>query len=119
MADNYSVQVITTLLTGTSTDRTRTEAGTGSLTEEFWAAVRLPAAASDTILKLNLLTDPVMLVVIGDEGISFKLDSTGTDAIKADPFAVVAATDGLNIDELLLSNADNSEHTVTVIAIEG
>lgn len=118
MADSYQVQLVVSSLTGSSTDRTRTEIGTGSVGEEFWATAKLPAAASDTVLKMNLLTDPVMLVVIGGEGISFKLDSTGQDAISADPFAVVSDTDGLNIDEILLSNASASEKAVTVIAYE-
>jgi len=119
MADSFQAQLVASLLTGTATDRTKTATATVALTEEFWATVKLPGSASDTVLKLNLLTDPAMLIVYGDEGISFKLNSTGTDAIGADPFAVVANNaDGLGIDEVLLSNSDASEHDVTIIAIE-
>ena len=119
MADNYTVQVVTTLLTGTTTDRTKTDTADDSLSESFWAEVRLPAGASDTTLKLNLLTDPKVLVIYGGTGCSFKLDSTGTDAIAADPVAVVGNEDaGLGIDEILLSNSDEEEHTLTVIAME-
>jgi len=119
MADTYSVLCTTSALTGSTTDRTKTDTATASLTEEFWAAVSLEPAASDTVLKLNLLTDPAILVVYGGTGISFKLDSTGTDAISADPIAVVANEDaGLGIDEILLSNSDSQSHTVTIIAFE-
>ncbi|NIV37476.1 MAG: hypothetical protein GWN58_51075, partial [Anaerolineae bacterium] len=55
------------------------------------------------------------LIVIGATGITFKLDSTGTDAINADPIAIVSDDeDGLGIDEILISNGDTAEHTVTV-----
>jgi hypothetical protein len=115
----YSVQVVTSILDGTSTVRTDTTTGTGTISESFWAEVKLPAAASDTSLALNLLTDPVMLVVIGDTGISFKLNAGGTDAISADPIAVIADdNDGLDITAILLSNSDGEEHDVTVIAFE-
>ncbi|HID63651.1 MAG TPA: hypothetical protein EYP49_13080 [Anaerolineae bacterium] len=119
MSDNYEIQVKSSLLTGTSTDRTRTDTADASCTETFWAEVSVAAEASDVTLKLNLLTDPKILVVIGAKGISFKLDSTGTDAIRANPVAVVGDEDeGLGIDEILLSNSDTQAHTVTVIAAE-
>lgn len=118
MADTYQVQVVTSSLEGSSTERTRTDIATGSILEEYWVTVKLPGAASDTVLKLNLLTDPVMLAVYGGEDISFKLDSTGVDAIGADPMAIISNTDGLNIDEILLTNAGPGEKTVTIIAYE-
>jgi len=118
-SDSYSVQVVTSLLTGTSTDRTNTTTADDMCDETFWAEVSLPAAASDTVLKLNLLTDPKVLVVLGAKGVSFKLDSTGTDAIHADPVAVVGdEDDGLGIDEVLLSNSDSQAHDVIIIAME-
>ncbi len=119
MSDNYSVQVVAAVKTGTTTDRTKTETADDSCSETFWAEVKLPAAAADTELKLNLLTDPKILVVFASEGVSFKLDSTGTDPIHADPVAVIGAeNDGLGIDEILLSNGAAAEATVTVIAFE-
>ena len=119
MSDNFTVQVVTKLLTGTTVNRTSDETMDDACVETFWAQVALQAGASDVVLKLNLLTDPKVLVVIGGEGISFKLDSTGTDALGADPLAVVAnENDGLGIDELLLSNSDTQSHAVTVIAAE-
>jgi len=119
MSDNYSVGVTAALLTGTATDRTKTETGDDSCSETFWAEVTLAAAAADEALLLNLLTDPKILVVMGAEGITFKLDSTGTDAIGADPVAVVANENGgLDIDQILLSNGDTQSHTVTVFAAE-
>lgn len=118
-SDNYSVSVVSALLTGTTTDRTQTTTADDSCDETFWAEVSLESAASDVVLELNLLTDPKILVVCGAKGISFKLDSTGTDAIGADPVAVVSDEDaGLGIDQILLSNSDSQAHDVTVIAIE-
>ena len=119
MADTYSVLCTTSALTGSTADRTKTDTATGSLTEEFWATVSLEPAASDTVLKLNLLTDPAILVVYGGTGCSFKLDSSGTDAISCDPIAVVSNEgDGLGIDEILLSNSDGQSHSVTIVAFE-
>lgn len=119
MADTYSVLCTTSALTGSTTDRTKTDTATKSLTEEFWAQVSLEPAASDTVLKLNLLTDPSILVVYGATGCSFKLDSTGTDSISCDPIAVVADEgSGLGIDEILLSNGDGQSHIVTIVAFE-
>ena len=119
MSDNYTVQTVTALLTSTTTDRTKTVTADASCTENFWAEVKLPAAAADTVLLLNLLTDPKILVVAGGTGISFKLNSIGTDAIGADPIAVVSNEDaGLSIDQILLSNSSAVETTVTVIAAE-
>ena len=119
MSDNYSVSVVTAAKTSTTTDRTNTTTADDDSTEEVWMQVSLEAAASDTVLKLNLLTDPKILVVIGAKGVSFKLDSTGTDAIAANPIAVLGDEDeGLGIDEILLSNSDSQAHEVTVIAFE-
>ena len=117
--DNYSVALTVQALEGTTSERSESATADASCNETFWAEVNVPAAASDTTLKLNLLTDPLVIVVIGGTGISFKLDSTGTDAISADPIAVVGNEgSGLDIDEILLSNSDTEEHTVIVIAFE-
>jgi hypothetical protein len=118
-SDGYSAAITLQALEASVSQRSETVTADDSCDEEFWATVTLPAAASDTVLKLNLLTDPKILIVVGATGVSFKLDSTGTDAIAADPYAVVANEDaGLGIDEILLSNSDASEHTVTVVAWE-
>ena len=118
-SDNYSVEVVTAVLTGTTTDRTATATADDSCTEIFWAEVKLPSEAADTALLLNLLTDPKVLVVYGAKGVSFKLDADGTDAIAADPIAVVSNEgDGLAINQVLLSNGDTAEHTVTIMAFE-
>lgn len=119
MSDSYSVAVTAALLTGTATDRSESETADESCSETFWAEVSLEAGAADTALKLNLLTDPKILVVFGAKGVSFKLDSTGTDAIYANPIAIVGdEDDGLDIDEILLSNGDSQAHDVTVFAAE-
>jgi len=117
--DNYTVAVVTTALDDTATERTETVTADEECTETFWAEVQLEASAADVALLLNLLTDPLILVVIGGKGVSFKLDSTGTDDIGADPVAVVANEDaGLGIDQILLSNSDSVAHAVQVMAFE-
>lgn len=120
MSDNYTVQLVTTALTGTSTDRTDTTTADDTHDESFWAEVSLPAAATDTVLLLNLLADPKILVVLGGTGVSFKLGHTGgTDAIAADPIAVVGDEDaGLGITGIQLSNSDTQAHDVTIVAFE-
>jgi hypothetical protein len=107
------------MLDGSTTLRTETTTDTGTIGEVFRAEVKVAAAAADTALLLNLLTDPNTLIVLGDTGISFKLDAAGTDAIAADPMAVICNADaGLAINQILLSNSDSAEHTVTVYAFE-
>lgn len=119
MSDTLTLTVTSALKTGSTADLTDTSATDISCTEVFRAQVNVAAGAADTVLKLNLLTDPLALIVIGAKGISFKLDSTGTDGIAADPVAVISDDDaGLAIDEILLSNDDAAEHSITVIAVE-
>jgi len=119
MSDGYTATATVSLLTGTATDRTVTETTTETSSESFWAEVALEAGASDTSLKLNLLTDPTALLVIGGTGISFKIGGTGTDAVRANPFAYLLDVDeGLGISDLLLSNSDSQPHDVTVICFE-
>lgn len=115
----YQVQIVVSILDGSTTVRTTSTTLTGTISEEFWSAPKLAAAASDVNLKLGGLTDPDILIVLGSAGCSFKLDSTGTDVIACDGGAVISDDDvGLGIDEILLSNSDGSEHSVTVIAFE-
>lgn len=117
--DNYTVQVITTALTGTTTDRTKTETADDSASEEFWISLTLTASAVDTSVTLGGLTDPKALIVIGGEGITFKLGAAGTDAVGADPVAVVGNEgDGLGIAAILLSNAESQARSVQIIAFE-
>lgn len=118
MANTYSLSLVTAVLEGAATERTKTTTGTGSLTEEFWTTITVAALASDDSIQLGSLTDPVVVIVIGADGISFKLGDTGADAIGANPVAVVSDEDGLGIDEVRVSNADAAPHAVTVIAWE-
>jgi hypothetical protein len=120
MSDTYSLDVVIAALTGSTQDWSETiESDISSLGEIFSAQVKLPASTSDETLKLNLLTDPKLLIVAGGDGCSFKLDSTGTDAIKCNPVAVVSDEDeGIDIDEILLSNGDTEEQTVNIYAFE-
>jgi hypothetical protein len=118
--DAYSVQVISTLLEGSTTRLTSPgSASTGSVLEAFGGVpMRVPAGASDTNVKLGLLSDPIFLAVYGDTGISFKIASGGT-SLKADPFAFLAdEEDGLGISEIWVSNSDSEEHTIYIVAAE-
>jgi hypothetical protein len=118
MADNYSVQVVTSLLASSTTERTTTQTAAANLTENFWADLRLPAGASDQALVLNLLTDPTVIVLEGDEGIWMSF-SIGGDKIYADPIAVVSDEgNGLGYGTIYLGNDDAVEHSIKVIAVE-
>ena len=117
--DNYAVQVVTSSLTGTATDRTKTATADESASEEFWVTVSIAAEASDITLTLSIVTDPKIVVIYGGKGISVKLGSAGTDSVGADPIAVIANEDaGLDISELLVSNSDTQAHAITVVAYE-
>lgn len=119
MADSYSLSVVSAVLTGAATTRTLTTTGAASFDEEFWTTVKLAAGAADTSVALGSLTDPQVVIVIGAEGVSFKLGAAGTDAVAADPIAVVSdEVNGLGIAAVLLSNSSAVEREVTVIAWE-
>ena len=120
MSDNFTLQVVTTLLTGTAADRTSSETMASACTKACWAQVQLDTAASDVVLLLDLETDPKVLIVVGEAGVSFKLGNTGgTDAIGADPVAVVSNEgDGLGITGIQLSNSSAVTTAVTVMAFE-
>ena len=118
MADTFTMQVVATLLTGASTERTKSETETvSSLTEEFWTAYRLSAGAS-VELTLGALTDPNFIFVEGAEGVWVKLDNTQA-AHFANPYFMVSDVDnGLDQSTITIGNDDAVEHTVTVIAVE-
>ena len=118
MADTFTMQLVATLLTGSSTERTKSETETvESLQEEFWTAYRLSSGAS-VELTLGALTDPAFIFVEGAEGIWVKLDNTQA-AHYADPYFVVSnVSDGLGQSTITIGNDDSIEHTVTVIAVE-
>lgn len=116
----YSIQLITTLLDGSTTQvPSPGTAQTGSVLEAYGGLpVRIAGGSSDTNVKLGLLSDPLWLAVYGDEGISFKVAESGTD-LQANPFGFVAnVEDGLGISEIWLSNADAEEHIVYIVAAE-
>ena len=118
MADSFQLQLVSTLLDGSSTERTKSESETvSSLNEDFWLSVKVAAGAS-TLLTLGSLADPQMLVVYGDEDCWVLLDATQR-AHPCNPFFIVSDTDnGLNLSSLYLVNGDTQEHTFTVIAVE-
>ena len=71
----YSIQLITTLLDGSTTQiPSPGSASTGSVLEVFGGfPMRIPGGTSDQNIKLGLLSDPLWLAVYGDEGISFQI----------------------------------------------
>jgi len=104
--------------TFTASDDSVTLAAT-SCTELFRHEMRLESDASDTVLKLGLIENPIMVAVFSPDGdVGFKLDSDGTDLIKGYPFACVMDEDGLDIDEILLTNGSGNAIDIIVIAVE-
>ena len=91
---------------------------TGTESEYFRAKVSVPSGASDQVVYLGSITDPVFLAVLGAKGISFKLDSGGTDAIGAYPMALIMDNDGLGFEQILVSNDDGQSHEITIVAAE-
>lgn len=89
-----------------------------TVTEQFEHTMTLVAGASDENVDLGGITDPQYIIVFGATGVSFKLDSTGTDSLEANPFAAVSDEDGLGVDEILLSNSDGVDHDVVIYAGE-
>jgi hypothetical protein len=118
--DSYSAQLSVSLLDGVTTSlSTPGSAQSGTVNE---AAGGLPhkiaASATDVNVKLGSLTDPVLLALWGDEGVSFKI-SSGGEAIAAYPFACLAdLSNGLGISEIWVSNGVASEQNYTYIAVE-
>ena len=117
-SDNYSISAVLSFLTGSATDRTETITVDDTGTQFFWIEVVIAAGAADTSVALGGMTDPKVLAVYGGTGVSFKLDSGGTDAIGADPLAVVGdENNGLGISEILVSNS-GAQQTVGIFAAE-
>jgi len=118
MANAFQIQGVFTSLTDGTTERTETKIFDEPLIEEFWAKVRVPGSASDVELKLNLLTDPKALVVIGGENIWFKKIADTGEKTKAAPMSIECDEDGLGINTIYLGNDGPAEAEVTIIAYE-
>jgi len=119
MADCFTIQVVTSLLTGSTSEYSKDATSDDTLTEDFRSTVTVAAGAADDSLTLGGMTNPKALVVYGEQGITFKLGAAGADAVGADPIAVVIDEGGgLNIAAILISNADAVDHQVLVIAME-
>lgn len=119
MATGFTLQVIATLTDGSSTEREKIITSSVATVETFWAEARIPAAASNTQLQLNLLTDPAYLVVVGGKGIWATVTLDG-DKIQCDPAGVLSKVNGsgLGLSSIYLGNTDTSEKLITVIAVE-
>lgn len=87
--------------------------------ETFSAEVKIAGLATDISLTLGLLTAPKYLIVVGPIGASFKLAAAGTDSIVCNPVAIASEADlGDALTEILISNSQAQEATVTVYAGE-
>lgn len=118
--DSYSLQLIASLLDGTSTAlNPGAAASTGSILEATGGTpYRITGLATDVNIKLGTLTNPLFLVVWGDTGISVKIANGGT-AMAASPFFAVCNQDtGLGISEIWVSNSEAAEKTYILLAGE-
>lgn len=117
---NVDAQLIVTLLDGTTTVMQVSDEENIAATEVFGGLPqRIPGNTSLLNLKLGTLALTKMLTVIGDTGISFRFEELGSD-IPAHPFAFLAnnVPAGAGISEIWVTNSDNEEHTITVLANE-
>ena len=116
----YSIQVITTLLDGSSVVLPSPGAEhTGGVIEAFGGMPqRIPGETTDMNLKLGTLTSPKWLAIFGAPGISIKTELTGTP-MRANPFAFVAdESEELGISEIWVTNSDPTERSITILAAE-
>lgn len=120
MINAFSIQVLATLLDGTTTVLAdQGTAQSGSVLEAFGGMPqKIAGLASDVNIKLGTLTNPLFLKVDGAEGVSVKIAESGT-ALKANPWLFIADTDnGLDISEIWVSNSEPAEVTITILAAE-
>jgi len=119
--NSSSVQLIATLLDGSATVLpTPGDAVTIPVLEAFGGLPQRIAGGTSLLnIKLGTLSLTKWLAIYGNTGITFRFEETGSD-IPADPFAFLAnnVSAGANISEVWISNADNEEHTVTILGAE-
>jgi hypothetical protein len=116
----FNAQLTATLLEDSTTVLTSPGSEeTGAVEEVHGGLPQLVAgSATDVNIKLGGLSDPKMLLVWGDDGISFKIASDG-DSLNANPFAALCEIQsGLGISEIWVSNSEADEKSITVMAIE-
>lgn len=116
----YSIQLITTLLDGTTTQLPSPgSAETGVVGEAFGGLpMKIAGDATDQNIKLGMLSDPKWLAVYGDRGVSVKIAENGT-AIPANPMMFVCDTDDeLGISEIWVTNSQPDEKSITILAVE-
>jgi hypothetical protein len=88
------------------------------VTETFPLKVSIPGG-SEMVIPLTGLTNPKLLVVLGDEGISVTPDNGYGVSHFADPlFVTMNVKDGLGITEVTIANSDDHEHLVIIVAAE-
>jgi len=119
--DGIALQLLTTLMEGSTTYMSSPGSEVvASLLESFGGLPqRIPGGTSDLNLKLGTLAITKGIAVYGDEGISFKISAAG-DALPAHPFAYLGnnVAAGMGISEIWVSNSDQEEHQIVVVAWE-
>jgi len=119
MATNYSIKTLIQIMDGALVNKTVSKVADSTYTQSFIMELTVAAAASDTSITLGGLTAPKVLIVLGADDISFKMDAGGTDIIDADPMAVICdETDGIGVSALLMSNGGATDRVVTIIALQ-
>ena len=120
MSNAFTGQLIATLSTGASTDRTKSIARTLTVAETFWTEARLAAGASNEAIALNLLTLPKAIVVFGGPDVWVRLSNDAvTPKLYADPYLVLFnQKSGMAQTSLWLGNDGTGECIITVIAVE-
>lgn len=90
----------------------------GTLDEDSWSKIALPAGASYTAYVLGGMSDPEVIALFGGGGVWMSLSATG-DKLYADPFAILSyESSGLGVATIYLGNDDAQEHDVYLIAFE-
>jgi hypothetical protein len=107
-----SIQVIAAIQ-----NATLSETSPLTLTQKVDMDVEVAAAATAQAAALGGLTNVKSLIVIGGEGITFKLaNETTATAISAYPFAVITNLDGFAQSSLWFSNSSGLAKMVRILA---
>ncbi len=122
MANRFNFQYTMQLLGGNIVERQLARKALGDCRETFWNEAMIDAGVEGpTAVRLGLgsITNPKMLIVIGDKGISFTLNAS-TEVHEADPICILSNSAGFAVTpaEIVVSNSDTQPPTVVVIAVE-
>jgi hypothetical protein len=118
--DTYNATLSISLLDGSTTAMSSPgSAQSGSVGEAFASFPRkIAGGVSELNVKLGSVTNPLILGVWGQKGLSFKIEQSGS-AIAAYPFACLSDIDsGLGISEIWVTNTEATEKTLNIVAVE-